>query len=184
MTAIADSTIAPAGLLVRQLGRCDSDAVADAFERMSPESRHRRYLAPKPMLTKRELRYLTDVDHTSHDALAAIDAGGRIVAIARYAELEPGTAELAVEVVDEYQGRGVGTDLVRQVIDLAHARGYASLRATTMWENQGARALFKRLGFRALGSEGNLVELGIELGGEAAAVSPLPAPVCPDAASA
>src|SRR3712207_295037 len=158
MTAIADRTIGRVGerLVVRQLGRCDSDAVADAFERMSPESRRRRYLSPKPMLTRRELRYLTDLDHTSHDALAALDSDGRIVAIARYAELAPATAELAVEVVDEHQGRGLGSELVAQVMELASSNGYVHLRATTMWEKRGARALFKKLGFQAVGSEGNL----------------------------
>ena len=184
MQEVLETTIGADALVVRQLGRCDSDAVADAFDRMSPESRHSRYFAPKPMLTRRELRYLTDLDHTSHDALAALDEGGRIVAIARYAELAPATAELAVEVVDEHQGRGLGSELVRQVIELARSNGYVSLRATTMWENRGARALFKKLGFRAVGSEGNLVELGLEVEPRAApAVVPAPA-TCPEAAAA
>jgi acetyltransferase len=156
-------------LLVRRLGACDRDAVAEAFERMSDESRRMRYLAPKPMLSKAELRYLTDLDHRSHDALAALNDEGRIVAIARYAELRPCTAELAIEVVDEYQGRGVGPALLEGAVELARAAGYSRLTASILWENLRARALFKRLGFRASGSAGGVVDLALELDAASAA---------------
>src|SRR4051794_26017201 len=98
MHAIEETTVTRDGelLQVRRLGACDRDAIAEVFERMSPQSRQMRFLSPKPMLTEGELRYLTDLDHTSHDALAALAPDGRIVAVARYAAWRPGLAELAV----------------------------------------------------------------------------------------
>src|SRR5215213_8448908 len=126
-TTVADTEMVTRdgeSLAVRRLGACDRDAVAEAFERMSEQSRRMRYLAFKPRLSQAELRYLTDLDHSTHDALAALNGDGRIVAIARYAEDRPGTAELAIEVVDEYQGRGVGPALLEQTVDLAAAAGY------------------------------------------------------------
>ncbi len=150
-------------LHVRRLERGDAGALADLFARMSDESRRRRYLAVKPRLTERELAYLTDVDHVSHEALAAIDDRGRMIAVARYAELSPCTADVAVEVADEYHGRGIGSDLVRRIVALARENGYVHLAATTLWENAGARALFKRLGFRATGSGGGAVDLELRL---------------------
>ena len=56
---------------------------------------------------------------------------------------------MAVEVADDLQGRGIGTQLARRVVDRARANGFSVLTATTLWENRGARALLRRLGFRA-----------------------------------
>src|SRR5918993_1321207 len=85
-------------LEVTPLERGDDTALADLFARMSDESRRRRYLAVKPRLTTRELAYLTDVDHVTHEALAAVDERGRLVAVARYAELSSCAVDVAVEV--------------------------------------------------------------------------------------
>src|SRR5207302_4711683 len=57
----------------RPVGPEDRDGLADLFERMSPQSRYRRYLSPKPSLSPRELSFLTEVDHVRHEALAAVD---------------------------------------------------------------------------------------------------------------
>ena len=151
------------GLLVRRLEAADGAALADLFERMSAESRRLRYLAVKPRLSGRELAYLTDVDHVRHEALAAVDGRGRLVAVARYAELSPCTADVAVEVADEYHGRGIGADLMRRIAERARENGYLRLSATTLWENGAARALFKRLGYRATGSGGAAVDLELRL---------------------
>jgi RimJ/RimL family protein N-acetyltransferase len=161
MHAIEETTVTRDGELlhVRRLGACDRDAIAEVFARMSPQSRHMRFLSPKPVLTEAELRYLTDLNHTSHDALAAVAPDGRIVAVARYAEWTPGHAELAIEVVDEYQGRGIGAQLLERTIELARANGYCRLTASILWENLRARTLFKRLCFRATGSAGGVVDV-------------------------
>jgi GNAT superfamily N-acetyltransferase len=152
-----------AELRVRRVERADAAAFAGLFERMSDESRRRRYLAVKPRLSERELVYLTDVDHVRHEAIAAFDEHGRMVAVARYAELSPCSAELAVEAADDYHGRGIGSELVRRIIECARENGYALLTATTLWDNAAARKLFKRLGFRAAGSGGAAVDLELRL---------------------
>ena len=151
------------GLRVRRIEPGDEAALADLFARMSAESRRLRYLAVKPRLTGRELAYLTDVDHVSHEALAAVDERGRLVAVARYAELSPCTADVAVEVADDHHGRGLGAELMRRLADRARENGYLRLSATTLWENAAARALFKRLGYRATGSGGGAVDLELRL---------------------
>ena len=62
-----------ARLRVRPIVPADREPLADAFDRLSDRSRHQRFLAPKPRLSARELDYLTDVDHVTHEALVAID---------------------------------------------------------------------------------------------------------------
>jgi ribosomal protein S18 acetylase RimI-like enzyme len=110
---------------VRAIGRGDRDGLAAMFARLSPESRHRRFLSPKPELTARELTYLTDIDHVRHEAFAAVRwRDGVIVGVARYAHHAgaPGAADFAVEVIDELQGMGIGTALAARTVRSARER--------------------------------------------------------------
>ena len=62
----------------------DKDAIAAGFERLSPESRYRRFFAPLQRLTARDLEYLTEVDHHDHEAVIGFDAAtGDPVGVAR-----------------------------------------------------------------------------------------------------
>ncbi len=92
----------------------DAPLLADGFARLSDASRQMRFLTKKKELFPAELRYFTDVDHHDHEALGALDhAGGRGVGIARYVRdtEDPQAAEIAVAIVDDWQGRGLGTEL-------------------------------------------------------------------------
>lgn len=151
---------------LRPMVRDDRDGLAALFERLGPESRFHRYFSPKPALTSRELDYLSEVGHVGHVAFVAIDRSDEsIVGVARYVEhgnTEP-TAELAVEVADELQRRGIGTALCKRVIDGARCNGFTRLTATALWENQSARALMRRLGFHAVRSQGREIEFELTL---------------------
>jgi RimJ/RimL family protein N-acetyltransferase len=153
-------------LAVRPLEVTDRDAFAALFARLSPDSRFRRYHGPKPALAPRELTYLTDVDHRRHEALAVIDRrDGSIVGVSRYVARveEPRVADLAIEVADDMQGIGIGTLLARLIVDRASSNGFDRVVASTLWDNRRARALMRRLGFRAHTSEGNVLELYLAL---------------------
>ena len=100
-------------VLIRQVRSTDAPLLADGFARLSAASRQMRFLGVKKQLSAAELRYLTDVDHHDHEALGALDqAGGHGVGIARYIRDadDPQAAEIAVTIVDEWQGRGLGTE--------------------------------------------------------------------------
>ena len=153
-------------LRLRPIGTDDRDGLATLFARLTPESRRRRFLSPKRELTARELTYLTDIDHVRHEAIAAVDQrDGSIVGVGRYAGHadRPRVAELAVEVIDELHGMGIGTALARCTVQRARANGFALLIATTLWENRPARALLRRLEFRARASHGSEIEHELEL---------------------
>jgi RimJ/RimL family protein N-acetyltransferase len=144
----------------------DREAFRTLFARLSPESRRRRFLTAKPKLSDRELTYFTDVDHVHHEALAVIDPGdGSIVGVARYVTWpeRAGAADVAIEVADDLQGNGVGLMLAEALIRRACDNGINILTATTLWENRAARALARRVGFRARSSAGNDIELELQI---------------------
>jgi RimJ/RimL family protein N-acetyltransferase len=151
-------------LLFRPVAPTDRDELAAAFERLSPDSRYRRFLGPKKVLTPRELTYLTDVDHVTHEAIVAVDPDTReIVGVARYALDSDGRADFAVVVADAWQRQGVGFALSRRAIARAGVNGFARLGASTLWENDAARCLMSKLGFRPTGSSRGVVELELQL---------------------
>ena len=125
-------------VLVRSIAPHDKDLLAAAFQRLSPESRRRRFLTPATELSAEDLAYLTEVDHRRHEALVAIDpADGSIVGSARYVQVprERDTAEVAVAVVDDWQRRGVATALLSALSRRAHENGVESFRAYVSSEN-------------------------------------------------
>ena len=151
----------------RPLTSDDRDGMRALFSRLSPESRYRRYLSPKPRLTSRELEYLINVDRVQHVALAAVDTrDGSIIGVGRYVRdgERPTVATVAVEVADDRQNIGIGTALASLLVQHARASGVSLLTATTLWENVQARALLRRFGFRARASHSGVVELDAELG--------------------
>ena len=149
-------------LKIRPVNPGDRARVAEMYSRMSRASRYQRFLHPKPSIGDEELEFFTDIDHASHEALAAIDPrDGSFVGVARYARLSAGdgTADLAFEVVDEWQGRGIGTMLLRELLARAAANGMTDFIALTLHDNAPARALLKRAGFRVVEASHGVVEL-------------------------
>jgi ribosomal protein S18 acetylase RimI-like enzyme len=155
-----------ARLRVRPIDPADRGSLADAFERLSDRSRHQRFLGPKPRLTTRELDYLTDVDHVTHEALVAIDeTSGQIVGVGRYATGHGGgtVADMALAVTDAWQRRGIGHALAALLVERARANGMTSLTGMTMAGNRAARAVLDRLGFRVCSAGGGVLEVALDL---------------------
>ena len=166
-----------ARLRVRPIVPADREPLADAFDRLSDRSRHQRFLAPKPRLSARELDYLTDVDHVSHEALVAIDeTTGDIVGVGRYATDGAGgaAADMALAVVDAWQRRGIGHALAVRVVERARANGITRLTGTALADNLLVRTLLDRLGFRVRSVSAGVVE--VELDVVPARPSPRPRP--------
>ena len=136
-----------ATVVIRPIAPTDAPALLRGLEHLSPRSRYRRFLGT-PRIGPAELRYLTDVDHRDHEALGAADpATGEGVGIARYIR-EPGadSAEIAVTVDDDWQGRGVGTALLVRLADRARAAGIRRFTGLILAENAPMRALMTKLG--------------------------------------
>jgi ribosomal protein S18 acetylase RimI-like enzyme len=136
------------GALIRPVRASDAALLVDGFERLSPYSRRMRFLMGKSVLSAKEVRYLTDVDHHHHEALGALDAAtGRGVGVARYVRSSDDhrLADVAVAVVDEWQGRGLGTELMARLADRAQDEGIRSFSALVAADNGAAVALLRRM---------------------------------------
>jgi RimJ/RimL family protein N-acetyltransferase len=152
-------------LTLRPIRLTDRQGMDDLFSRLSPRSRHRRFLTPKPTLSPRELDFLTNVDHVTHEAIVAVDrCDGAIVGVARYVQDgRPGVAEVAVEVADDMHNRGIGTVLIARTIERAGENGFTRLTAMTLWDNAPARMLMQRFGFRPVATHGTTISLALDL---------------------
>jgi RimJ/RimL family protein N-acetyltransferase len=161
-------------LRLRPLTRDDRDGLLALFHRLSEESRWHRFMSPKPTLAPRELDYLADVGRIAHEAFAAVDGrDGSLAGVARYVRHQGSetSAELAVEVADELQRRGIGSALCARVIERARENGFTVLTATALWTNQPARRLLRQLGFHACRSQGREIELALVVDGPRERVS-------------
>lgn len=139
-------------LLFRHIRPDDKGRLAEGLERLSPESRRRRFLMSKPRFSSSELRYLTEIDGFDHVAIVAVSAEDPDVlyAVARFVRLrdDPETAEAAIVVGDPFQGQGLGRELGRRLADEARERGVKRFTATLLSDNEAPQRLFASISER------------------------------------
>ena len=153
-------------VLIRPIRAADAPLLADGFARLSLRSRQMRFLAPKTELSAAELRYLTDIDHHDHEALGALNqADGRGVGIARYIRDadDPHAAEIAVTIVDDWQGRGLGTELLARLSDRARSAGIRRFTALVAADNTAMAGLLRNINGNLVGRSPGTVEYEITL---------------------
>lgn len=138
-------------VIVRPLVPDDGQRILEGFRRMSPASRYRRFMTPVDELSPEMLRRLVDVDYVDHfawGALAADEPGQPGVGVARYvrAKDDPEVAEAAVTVIDEYQGRGLGSLLLQTLAATALEHGIRRFRGFVLEDNPAMREILREVG--------------------------------------
>jgi RimJ/RimL family protein N-acetyltransferase len=154
-------------VLIRQVHSADAPLLADGFARLSARSRQLRFLTPKKELSPAELRDFTDLDHHDHEALGALNhADGRGVGIARYVRDadDPQAAEIAVTIVDDWQGLGLGTELVAQLSERARSEGIRRFTALVAADNPAMAGLLRNVRAVLVGREPGALQYEITLG--------------------
>lgn len=145
---LADGTFA----LVWPLHPEDREALREGYEQLSADTRYHRFLATVPHLDDDLLdRLVDDVDGVDHVALALVvvdeDHVGVPVGVARvirYAQ-DPSAADVAVTVLDEWQGRGVASALLAELMRQRPA-GLRRLVTTIASDNTASLSMLRRLG--------------------------------------
>ena len=130
-------------MLVRPLRNGDIDTVLAVFHRLSDQSRRRRFNGAKARLTEEELWALARVDGTHHALVAYVEGDPDPVAIARLVR-DGQAAEIAFEVANDYQLRGIGTALTEELLADARAAGITEITALVKADNPAAISLLRR----------------------------------------
>lgn len=147
-------------LFLRPLKPTDERALKDLFYSQSRQTTLMRFGLPLKRLSERQFQELVCIDFRSSMALGAFLPGSaRLVAVARYCA-DPGgkSAEAAVTVHDDLQGRGLGPFMLDYLSWIAHERGLETLRCEVQAVNMRMRRLlekcFTRVEERGIGLDG------------------------------
>jgi ribosomal protein S18 acetylase RimI-like enzyme len=135
---------------IRALAREDEADMLAAIERTSAQSLQRRFFVMKRHFSEKERAFFMDIDFKNHVAIVALaeDSGRKFIAGGgRYIVFEPGRAEMAFVVIDAWQGRGIGSILMRHLVKIANDAGLQELTAEVLPENVAMRKVFEKFGF-------------------------------------
>lgn len=138
-------------VVLRLIRADDKRALADAFATLSPDSRYHRFMSLRPTLSDDDLRFYTEVDGYDHFCIAALgvdtDGTAHGVGTARFVRdaTERGVAEPALTVVDAWQNRGLGKELLIRLMWAATEREVRVFRSTVLASNEPMRRLIHGL---------------------------------------
>jgi GNAT superfamily N-acetyltransferase len=157
-------------VVLRHVRPGDAPELRRAFERLSPESRYRRFFGGLMQLTDPMLRYLTEVDGQDHVAIVATTESPDLkseqgLGVARFVRLkgEPTVAEAAVTVVDDVQKRGLGRLLAMTLAETARERGVHTFRADVLADNEPMRTIMQEIGAVERGRDAGVVTYDVGL---------------------
>jgi protein lysine acetyltransferase len=123
------------------------DLLVEGFTQLSDRTRYLRFMAPVSVLSGSEVEYLTNLDMVNRFAWAVL-VEGEPAALARYSRTttRPSVAEVAVTVIDEYQGRGLGPMLIQSLAVVAQAAGFAAFEFEVLPENRPMLRVLEKIG--------------------------------------
>lgn len=132
---------------LRPIHPSDADAVQAFHTGQSQQSIYMRFFAFKSRLSPKELKRFTEVDYKDRVALV-ITIGGEIMGIGRYDRLDdPEEAEVAFNIADAHQSRGIGSILLEHLAAAAREHGISKFSAEVLPENRKMLMVFSDAGY-------------------------------------
>ena len=124
---------------IRAIRPDDKARLLEHFAGLSAQARYFRFFGHRRELTDQDLARFTELDFSRHVGIAATfhrDGRERFIGVARYIRNEPPSrAEIALAVLDQYQGAGIGPLLIRHLARIAHDKGITQLEADVRGDN-------------------------------------------------
>jgi acetate---CoA ligase (ADP-forming) len=137
---------------IRALRPNDRERLLQHFKGLSQDSIYHRFFGLKRTMTDEELVRLTKLDFVTHVGLVATlrdPDGERFIGVARYIRVDdPTHAEVSFAVLDEHQGRGIGSVLLDHLSRIARSSGIVELEADVLGDNNRMLEVFAKSGFK------------------------------------
>ena len=137
---------------IRAITADDAPMLQAFVRRLSARSRRFRFFSALVELSVAQLERLVTVDHGRALALVAVSERSEQTAIVAEARCVPDlavcNAEFAIAVADEFQRRGLGTQLMKRLFAYASRTGVRRLFGEILTDNKGMVSFVHRLGFR------------------------------------
>ncbi len=141
-------------LRLRPIEQGDCEKVQALFYRLSRHSVYLRYHHVVTHMSQEEAKRYCTVDYHSTFALVATIGVGeeeKIIAVGRYIQLpKECAAEVAFEVEDAYQGKGITTHLLEQLAAIARGKSICTFEAEVLGENRDMMKVFLDSGFQVV----------------------------------
>ena len=139
-------------LLLRPIRPEDEPAFHRLFERLSPNDIRLRFLHPMKMLPKTLAARLTQIDYDREMAMVLTEKNGRpnadLFGVVRFsADPDNERAEFAILLDSAQTGLGLGSMMMRRIIDIARQRGIGQLFGEVLNDNRAMLALCRAMGF-------------------------------------
>jgi acetyltransferase len=173
-TRLVEEWIAKDGkpVTIRPIRPEDEPAMIEFHKKLSERSVYLRYFQPLKFTQRTAHERLTRtcfIDYDREMALVAerqLDGGEKqLLAVGRLSKLHGrNEAELAAVAIDEAQHKGLGTELYRRLIQVAHDEKMTKVVSNMLPENREMRAICTKLGFKMISSlEDNMIRAELEL---------------------
>ena len=124
----------------------DADRLRRFHSRLSDETIYFRFFSLLRELSDKDVAKFTQVDHVDRVALVAT-VGEEIIGVVRYARVSPDLGEVAFNIEDAYQGRGVGSVFLEHIAAAARERGVARFVADVLPSNRKMLRVFQDAGY-------------------------------------
>ena len=138
-----------AEVLFRPVKISDEPLLKDFFYSLSDKSMYRRFISTRQDMPHERLQEYVAIDYTKEIAILAVVQDGEkedIAGLGQYTIDEAAhTADIAFVVKDEYQNKGIGTELLAYLTQLAKRQGLLGFTAEVLVENQPMLHLFEKL---------------------------------------
>jgi len=154
VTEIAEQQISIDGqkIRIREITKNDIELEKQFVKELSAETKHRRFLCSKSSLTEKELEDFCTIDHKQSMAFIATiekDNKEKMIGVSRYAESidnNKNSREMAITVADDWQDKGLGAALTKQLISYAKMHGVGVMYSVDYYYNDFMRNLANELG--------------------------------------
>jgi acetyltransferase len=138
-------------LIIRPIRPEDADLEREFVDGLSERSRYLRFMHAMRSISPQMVSRFTQIDYDREMALVALtaqDGREQQIAVARYVTNPDGhSCEFAIVVADAWHNRGIATELLRRLIDIARSRRLVEMEGRVLRENKGMLALIEDLGF-------------------------------------